>query len=150
MKRDILGIATAASVAAVSLVAVAAAPASASSVTVSGTPNSFISAPTGLHNAPSTQAPAAVTLEAGTPVYALCFIPDGEVQGQQRLVPDLGRRQARLGAAGRHRRNAGAAPLRTSQPRPPRSGSDCIQCGTHSRVNRKATIRRCVRGASSR
>ena len=79
MKRNILGIATAASVAAVSLVAVAAAPASASaSVTVSATPNSFISAPTGLHNAPSTQAPAAVTLEAGTPVYALCFIPDGE------------------------------------------------------------------------
>lgn len=77
MKRNILAIGTAAGVAAVSLLALSAAPASAS-VSTTATPNSFISAPTGLHNAPSTKAPAIVTLEAGKPVQALCFIPDGE------------------------------------------------------------------------
>jgi uncharacterized protein YraI len=78
MKRNILAIATAAGVAAVTLLAVSATPASASSSDATTTANSFISAPTGLHNAPSTQAPAIVTLEAGKPVQALCFIPDGE------------------------------------------------------------------------
>ena len=77
MKRNMLAIGAAASVAAVSLIGVAAAPASASTTTAIN-PNSFISAPTGLHNAPSTQAPAVKTIAAGTPVYAMCFVPDGE------------------------------------------------------------------------
>jgi hypothetical protein len=77
MKRNILAIGAAASVAAVSFVGLAATPASAATTTAI-TPNSFISANTGLHNAPSTQAPAVKTVAAGTPVYAMCFNPKGE------------------------------------------------------------------------
>lgn len=40
--------------------------------------NSYITATTGVHNAPYRQAPAITTLNAGTPVQALCFIPDGD------------------------------------------------------------------------
>jgi hypothetical protein len=81
MKRNILALGSAAGMAAVGLVAVAAAPASAAT-TNQDKANAFISATTGLHNAPSTQAPAAKTLDAGKAVWALCFVPNGEkVQG---------------------------------------------------------------------
>ena len=76
MKRTFGVLAATATVAAVSFVGLAAAPATAA--TNAFTPNSFISANTGLHNAPSTQAPAAKTVAAGTPVYAICFVPDGQ------------------------------------------------------------------------
>ena len=80
MKRNILALGSAAGLAAVALVAVA--PTAAIAATTQTQANAFISAPTGLHNAPSTQAPAAKTLAAGKAVYALCFVPNGEeVQG---------------------------------------------------------------------
>ncbi len=72
MKRNIFALGAAAGVAAVSVVSLAATPATAA-ITTAIKPNSFISADTGLHNAPSTLAPAERTLAAGTPVQALCF-----------------------------------------------------------------------------
>jgi hypothetical protein len=76
MKRTTLALAATAGIAAVSIVGLAASPASASTTAIK--PNSFISANSGLHNAPSRQAPAVKTVSAGTPVYAFCFVPDGE------------------------------------------------------------------------
>lgn len=56
----------------------------ATAATSSTTPplNAYVSYPTGVHNAPSLQAPASKTLSAGTRVAALCMVPNGsEVDG---------------------------------------------------------------------
>ena len=73
MKRTILTAGAAVALAAVSLGVTASA---ASASTSWG--NSHITQATGVHNAPSRQAPAVTTLNAGSNVQALCFIPDGD------------------------------------------------------------------------
>ncbi len=77
MKRNLLALVATAGVAALGSVGLAATPAAAST-TAAIKPNSFISANTGLHNAPSTLAPAVRTVAAGTAVYAMCFDPNGQ------------------------------------------------------------------------
>ena len=73
MKRTILAAGAAVALATVSLGVTAGA---ASAPTSWG--NSQITHTTGVHNAPSRQAPAITTLNAGSTVHALCFIPDGD------------------------------------------------------------------------
>jgi hypothetical protein len=73
-------------VAAASLGLTAGAASATTSAAPSGTDwgNSQISRPTGVHNAPSRQAPAITTLQPGSSVQALCFITDGEpVEGNE-------------------------------------------------------------------
>ncbi|HEY5846319.1 MAG TPA: SH3 domain-containing protein [Microlunatus sp.] len=76
MKRTILTAGAAVALATVGL-GVTAGAASANTST-SSWGNSQITQTTGVHNAPSRQAPAVTTLNAGSSVQALCFIPDGD------------------------------------------------------------------------
>lgn len=78
MKRTILAAGAAVALATVSLGVALAVPASASTSGSTGWGNSNITQATGVHNAPSRQAPAITTLNPGASVEALCFIPDGE------------------------------------------------------------------------
>ena len=52
-------------------------PATAATSTANPPANSYISYPTGVHNAPNSLAPVTKVLAAGTPVAALCMVPDG-------------------------------------------------------------------------
>jgi hypothetical protein len=74
MKRTILAAGAAVGIAAVSLIATAGT-ASAATTTTS---NGQITRTTGVHNAPSRQAPAITTLAAGTAINAWCFVPSGQ------------------------------------------------------------------------
>ena len=74
MKRTILAAGAAVALAAVSLGVTA----SAASATTTGWGNSHITQNTGVHNAPSREAPTITTRTPGSSVQALCFIPDGE------------------------------------------------------------------------
>ena len=77
MKNTILAAGGAVALAAVSL-GVTAGEAPASTNASTGWGNSQITRSTGVHNAPDRRAPAITTLNAGSSVQALCFLPDGE------------------------------------------------------------------------
>lgn len=76
MKRTILAVGAAAGIAAVSLIATAGTASATTTTTTSS--NGQITRATGVHNAPSRQAPAIKTLAAGAPIDAWCFVPGGK------------------------------------------------------------------------
>jgi hypothetical protein len=86
MKRQILAVSAATVVAVAALVGTGLAAgathaAAATSGSTNPPPNSYISYPTGVHNAPNSKAPVTKVLAAGTPVAALCVVPDGSEEG---------------------------------------------------------------------
>ena len=81
MKRQILATGAAAAVAAAVLIGTGLAGAAHASTATSPPTNAYVSYPTGVHNAPNSQAPVTKVLKAGTAVTALCMVPDGSEEG---------------------------------------------------------------------